>query len=495
MGYLMGIDLGTSSVKVLLADAEGKTMGIGQVGYEVLTPELGYAEQNPEEWWDCTKQAIRQALEKAGISSADIASIGFSGQMHGVVAVDREGCPVCPAIIHLDQRSLVEKEEIYEIAGNLLEEELLNRPSAGMLICSLVWLKKNRPRIFERISRVMSPKDYIRYRLTGELCTDPCDAGAALAFSVKNRTWCTELMQRLELDPELFVPVREASQVVGAVTGKAAEETGLAKGTPVAVGTGDCAAQMIGNGVVEPGIMACNIGTASQLAVVTGQPVFDKNMCCQIWCHGVPDAWIFQGGALNGGNTLSWLKNKVLRDQRPFAQLDAEVAGVPAGSEGLMFLPYLAGERTPFNDPQARGVYFGLGMKHDQAYVVRATMEGVMYNLCECQSVFNEMGITQTKLISSGGAAKGAAWKQIQADMLDKPVYTTKTEEEACLGAALLGAVGVGIYPDVRTACRQIITFSSQVTEPIPENVKIYREKQAVFHDLYFSVKNLYPRL
>ena len=495
MGYLMGIDLGTSSVKVLLADAEGRTKGIGQVGYEVLTPEIGYAEQNPEEWWDCTKQAIRQALEKSGVSPLDISGIGFSGQMHGIVAVNKEGHPVYNAIIHLDQRSLVEKEEIYETAGNLLEEELLNRPSAGMLICSLVWLKKNRPTVYDHIAKVMSPKDYIRYRLTGVLCTDPCDAGAALIFSVKNRKWCTELMERLDIDPELFPPVYEASQVIGNVSPEAARETGLSDHIPVTVGTGDCAAQMIGNGVVEAGIMACNIGTASQLAVVTEQPVFDKNMCCQIWCHGAPDIWIFQGGALNGGNTLSWLKNKVLRDKRPFSQLDAEISGVPAGCEGLMFLPYLAGERTPFNDPQARGVYFGLGMKHDQSYVVRATMEGVMYNLCECKSVFDEMEISQTNLISSGGAAKGVAWKQIQADMLDKPVYTTQTEEEACLGAVILAAVGIGIYPDVKTACRQIVKFSEEVTEPIAKNVELYREKQAIFHDLYYSVKNLYPRL
>lgn len=495
MGYLMGIDLGTSSVKVLIADEAGAAKGIGQVGYEVLTPQVGHAEQDPEVWWNATKQAIREALEKSGVAAEEIAGLGFSGQMHGVVAVDQEGKPVYNAIIHLDQRSLAEKDEIYAIAGNLLSEELLNRPSAGMMICSLYWLKKQMPQVYGRIAKVMAPKDYINYRLTGVICTDPGDAGAGLAYSVKNRRWCTELMERLGIDPQLFAPVHESTEIVACVSPEAAAQTGLSEKIKVVPGTGDSMAQMVGNGVVEAGIMACNIGTSSQLAVVTDQPIYDKNMICQLWCHGAEHTWIYQGGALNGGSTLSWLRNKVLRDQRPFAQLDAEAAKVPAGCEGLLFLPYLAGERTPFNDPQARGVYFGLSMKHDQASMVRATMEGIMFNLCECQSVFNEMKITQTKVISAGGASKGVTWKQIQADMLDMPIYTTQTQEEACLGAAILAAVGVGIYPDVKTACRQIVTFSPVVTEPIQENVKIYREKQAIFHDLYFTVKEMYPRL
>lgn len=495
MGYLMGIDLGTSSVKVLIADEAGQAKGIGQVGYDVLTPQVGHAEQDPEVWWNATKQAITGALEKSGVAPADIAGLGFSGQMHGMVAVDQEGIPVYNAIIHLDQRSLVEKEEIYAAAGNLLSEELLNRPSAGMMICSLYWLKKQMPRVYDRIHKVMSPKDYINYRLTGVICSDPGDAGAGLAYSVKNKRWCTELMERLGINPELFATVHESTEIVAQISAKAAAETGLSEMTKVVPGTGDSMAQMVGNGVVEAGIMACNIGTSSQLAVVTDKPIYDKNMICQLWCHGAENTWVYQGGALNGGSTLSWLRNKVLRDQRPFAELDAEAAKIPAGCEGLMFLPYLAGERTPFNDPQARGVYFGLSMKHDQAYMVRSTMEGIMFNLCECQGVFNEMGITQTKVISAGGASKGVTWKQIQADMLNMPIHTTQTQEEACLGAAILAAVGVGIYPDVKTACRQIVTFSPEVTEPIAENVKIYREKQQIFHDLYFTVKDMYPRL
>lgn len=495
MNCYMGIDLGTSSVKVLVADEQGKTKGIGQSGYEVLIPEVGWAEQNPQEWWRCTRQAISQAMQKSGVRADEIKGIGFSGQMHGLVALDGDRRPVDMAMIHLDQRSLLEKQEIYERAGELLSEELLNQPGAGMLICSLLWMKRHKKDLYDKIRYVVAPKDYIRYLLTGVICTDYSDAAASLAFSVRNRRWCTELIERLGLKTDIWPPVQESGKGAGTVTSAAAVQTGLAAGTRVVTGAGDCAAAMIGNAVVEEGIVTCNIGTASQLAVTTVQPVYDEGMQCQLWCHAIPQMWFYQGGALNGGNTLSWLKNKVLRDQRSFAELDREIAQVPAGSEGLIFLPYLAGERTPFNDPQARGVYFGLGMKHDQAYIARAAMEGVMYNLKECKKIFDRMQIPQKKLIASGGGAKGAAWRQIQADMLDMPVHTTGTEEEACLGAVILAAVGTGAYQSIYEACREIVKLDELVTEPITEHVRYYQEKQEVFYELYQQVKELYKKL
>lgn len=495
MGYLMGIDLGTSSVKVLVTDAAGVTKGIGQVGYEILTPEIGYAEQNPREWWDCTKQAVKQALMVSGVNGSEIEGIGFSGQMHGMVVLDKDRELAYRAIIHLDQRSLEEKKQIFEAAGNLLQEELLNQPSAGMLICSLMWLKNHKPQVYDRVDMVMSPKDYIRYKLTGIICTDHSDASATLAFSVKNRCWCMELIKRLGLKEDIWPQVYESCDVVGTVCDEAASELGLSTRTKVVAGGGDCAAQLIGNAVIEEGVVSCNIGTASQLAVITNKAVFDKEMRCQLWCHSIPDSWNFQGGALNGGNTLSWLRNKILRDSRPFAELDGEALTVPAGCEGLIFLPYIAGERTPYNNPKARGVFFGLGLKHDQAYMVRAAMEGVMFNLKQCKNVFDEVGIAQKKLIASGGAAKGRCWKQIQADMMDMPVHTTMVQEEACLGAVIMAAVGIGLYPDVYAACREIVTLNPEVTEPIKENVKRYQEQEEIFCDLYNGVSGFFNRL
>lgn len=495
MGYLAGIDLGTSSVKVLIMDPGGRTLAVSSRGYDVMTPKMSYAEQEPQVWWDCTVMAIREAMEKSGIRPEELDCIGLSGQMHGLVAFDRNNEPVMPAIIWMDQRSAKETARIKELAGDLLETELLNQPGAGMMICSLLWLKRHQPDVYDRIAHVMLPKDYIRYRLTGTIGSEYSDACATLAFSVKGRCWCMELIRRAGLKKDIWPQVGESSQAAGPVWAEAAARTGLSGHTRVVYGAGDSSAQLTGNGVIEEGIMACNIGTASQLAAVVDRPLYDTQMRLQTWCHTMADRWYVQGGALNGGSTLSWLKKKVLRDGRSYGELDAEAGQAPAGAEGLLFIPYLAGERTPFMDPYAKGIYFGMGMKHEQAHMIRATMEGVIFNLKECALVLDEMGIQRTKMIASGGAAKGVTWKQIQADILEMPVYTTKTEEEACQGAAILAAVGCGMYRDIKEACSQIVKINDCPVEPVMEHVKRYREQQALFRELYLKVKDLYPRI
>jgi xylulokinase len=495
MSYFMGIDLGTSSVKVLISDERGAVYGVGQKGYPVDTPKMGYAEQDPEIWWQCTAESIREAIARAGVLTEQIEGIGFSGQMHGLVALDRDRQLVAPAIIWMDQRSAVEKDEIREAAGELLTEELLNQPGAGMMVCSLLWLKKHQPDVYERIAYVMLPKDYIRFRLTGIIGSEYSDASATLAFSVKNRCWCKSLISRLGLKEDIWPELAESTQVIGTVCAEAAAVSGLSTTTKVVPGGGDSAMALIGNGIIEEGMISCNIGTASQLAASLTQPLYDSKMRIQTWCHPMNNAWYIQGGTLNGGSVLSWLRGKVLRSTVPFEQLDQEALSVPAGSEGLIFIPYLAGERTPFQDPHARGVFFGLGMKHEQPHLVRAAMEGVMYNLCECMKILDELGIRHERLISSGGGARGRAWKQIQADMLDMPVYTTNTREEACMGAVITAAVGTGAYASVAEACSSIVTLSDTPVLPIRENVKIYKEQQLVFVDLYHSVRQLYQRI
>lgn len=495
MGYLAGIDLGTSSVKVLIMDQDGRMLSVSHREYDILTPKMSYAEQMPEVWWDCTVQAIREAMEKSGIRPEELTGIGFSGQMHGLVALDKEKQPIGPAIIWMDQRSALETAEIKELAGELLTEELLNQPGAGMMIASLLWLKRHQPEAYDRICHVMLPKDYIRFRLTGEIGTEYSDACATLAFSVKNREWCHGLIKRIGLKEDIWPEVWESSELAGNVSRKAALETGLSEQTKVVYGAADSAAQLTGNGVVEEGVMACNIGTASQIAVVIDRPLYDSEMRLQTWCHTVANRWYVQGGTLNGGSTLSWLKKKVLRDERSYAELDEQAGTVPAGAEGLLFLPFLSGERTPYMDSFAKGIYFGMGIKHNQSHIIRATMEGVIFNLKECCLVLDEMGIARNRLISSGGAAKGVTWKQIQADVFNMPVYTTNTAEEACQGAAMLAAVGCGIYQDIKEACGRIVKVNDCPVEPIKENVKRYEEKQAMFRELYFKVKDLYPKI
>ena len=492
MRLLAGIDLGTSSTKVLIMDASGKVLGSGNASYGIRIPVISYAEQDPQEWWEAVKTALSEAISDAKIIPAQIGGISFSGQMHGLVALTAEKKPACPAIIHLDQRSGELLGELREKAGGLLDGELLNQPCGGMMLSTLYWLKKKDPGLLDRIRYVMAPKDYIRYRLCGEIGTEVTDAAASLGFSVKNRRWCTELFQRIGLPEDIFPPVHESCEVAGTVSSEAAAQTGLCADTKVIFGAGDSLAAMTGIGVIEPGTMACNIGTASQLVVVSDQPVFDPKFRVQTWCHTVPGRWAIQSGALNGGSTLSWLRNQILMSTEPFSVLDEEASQVPAGAEGLLFLPYLAGERTPWNDPDAKGVYFGLSMKHTRAHMVRATMEGVLFNLRECLGIFDEIKAERKSLLSSGGAARGKTWKQIQADMLNMPVRTTSVKEEACQGAAILAAVGIGAYPDIAAACREIVHLSSEVTEPIPENVKQYEERQAVFHDLYYQVEGLF---
>ncbi|MDO4475729.1 MAG: xylulokinase [Lachnospiraceae bacterium] len=495
MKYVMGIDLGTSSTKALIEDESGRPMGSGSGSYGISIPVMSYAEQDPREYWQAVVTAIGGALKEAGISGGEIAGIGFSGQMHGMVALDENKEPVCPAIIHLDQRSGSLLEKMRELGGDVLEREVLNQPCAGMIISTLFWIRENEPALYEKIRYVMSVKDYIRFRLCGELGTECSDAAATLAFSVRNRQWCGEWMDRLGIRRDIWVPVHESYEVAGTITPEAAAETGLSTQTVVVYGAGDSLAALTGNGVVEKGVMACNIGTSSQLAVIADRPIFDPQMRVQTWCHTVPGRWAVQAGTLNGGSTLSWLRNKVLKDTRPFAELDREAGMTPAGAEGLYFIPYLAGERTPYNEPQAKGTYFGLGMKHEQGHIIRATMEGILLNLNECVGILDEMKAERSMLISSGGAARGVTWKQIQADVLDMPVHTTKVKEEACHGACILAAVGLGWYADIREACQDTVQLDEHVTEPIREHVKLYAEKQAVYHDLLMSVRDMYSRI
>ena len=495
MNYLMGIDLGTSSVKVLIMDDSGKIAGMGKANYGIRIPKIGYAEQDPAEWWECTKAAICEALKESMVAPGKILGIGFSGQMHGMVALDGAGNPVCPAIIHLDQRSAEERTEIIEAAKDLMEKELLNQPGSGMLICTLLWVKKNQPEIYQKIANVMLPKDYIRYRLTGKIECEYTDASSTLAFSVKKNNWCFELIDRLDLKKSIWPQIRAPFEIVGTVSDTAAADAGLSSATKVVAGGGDSAMALLGNGIVREGIMACNIGTASQVAAVVKKPLFDRQMRCQTWRHPSPETWYVQGGTLNGGNTISWLRNKVLTTDKSFSELDREVDDIPAGSEGLIFIPFLAGERTPFMDPQAKGVYFGLGMKHDYRQIFRATMEGVAYNLCECKKVFSEMGITSSKLVFSGGGAKSNVWTQIIADVLNVPIYTTESDEEACMGAAITAAVGTGCYGTIEEACDTIIHLNNEPVMPVPENVDIYLKQQMIFKELYFKVRNIFPEL
>lgn len=492
MEYTMGIDLGTSSVKAALVDRYGRVCGVCSRPYGISIPQLGWAEQDPEEWWSAAKSAVSELLRTSHIPGSQVKGVGFSGQMHGLAALDEDGNPVCPAIIWMDQRAELESGEIRRIVEeNGLAGTLMNRPVPGMLICSLLWLKRHRPEQYAKIRHVLLPKDYLRFRLRGGLCTDETDAAASLAFSVADRRWCVELLRELDIDPSIFPEVVKPWQVCGKVSAQAALDTGLAAGTPLAAGGADSAMQLTGNGVISPGAAACNIGTGAQVLAVAESPVFDPALRSQTFCHAADGIWYLQCGALNGGSALNWLKNQALESQKGFGEFLAPAEAVPAGSEGLIFLPYLAGERNPHLDPGAKGIFFGLAMKHGQAHLIRAVMEGVACNLRECMDILQNLGLPMTRLIASGGGAKGRLWRQIMADMFDMPVYVTKTVEEACTGASLMAAVALGWYADAAQAAEATVKLEPEPALPDPSNAAVYAESRRRFRQLYEVTRGL----
>lgn len=492
MEYTMGIDLGTSSVKVALLSRSGEMTEAVSKKYRIDIPALGWAEQDPEEWWTAAKAAVRGALRACGATGSQVKGIGFSGQMHGLVALGKDGKPVCPAIIWMDQRAGQESVEIQKIAEeNGLSQKLMNRPIPGTLICSLLWLKHHQPAQFEKIRWVMPPKDYLRYRLCGEILTDETDASAALAFSVADRRWCGELLKKLDIDPSLFPPIVKPYEICGKITPCAAQEMGLEPGTPIASGGADSAMQLVGNGVIAPGTAACNIGTGAQVLAVAEHPVFDAQLRSQTFCHAAENTWYLQCGTLNGGSALNWLKNQAVDSNTDFDDFLQTAEDTPAGAEGLLFLPYLAGERNPHLDPDAKAVFFGLSMKHSQGHLIRAVMEGVAYNLRECMDILQSRGLAMSRLIASGGGAKGRLWRQILADMFDTPVYTTKTAEEACTGAAMMAAVGIGWYENTAGAVEKIVKMEDEVTLPVAAHGLVYEENRQRFRQLYENTRDL----
>ena len=490
MDYVAGIDLGTSSVKVVLMDAAGHIAGAAGSSYRVQVPQVGWAEQNPEDWWEAAKRALREAMGKVGAGGDQIKGVSFSGQMHGMVPLDREGRVISPAIIWMDQRSAEEQAYIEEIARtHHLLEELLNLPMAGSLLCSLLWMKRRMPEQFARLAHVLLPKDYLRFRLGGAIETDETDASGSMAFSIRDRRWCTGLLDQLELPRSIFPEVVRSCAVTGAVTKAAAVETGLREGTPLIAGGADSAMQLTGNGVVTPGTLVCNIGTGAQMLAAASAPLYDRQLRTQTLCHSVENLWYIQSASLNGGGALGWLKDHVFGGAMDYAAMDRLATGVEAGSEGLMFLPYLAGERVPYPEPSAKGMFFGLTMKHEQGHFVRAVMEGVLFNLRECLAILEETGIEKKRLLAAGGGAKGTAWRQIQADLFQMPVYTTKTPGDASVGAAMMAAVGIGWYASAAEAVEAAVRLEERPVEPVVEHTQLYEEKRQMFLELYQSCR------
>lgn len=492
MNYYLGVDIGTSSVKSLLMDAEGRIAGTSQIGYDIIKSSLKYAEQNMEEIWEATRKTIADIVRRYPKEAAKIQGVSYSGQMHGLVMVDKDGNLIRNAIIWADQRSAEEIEKIYQIVGkDAYRNVVLNSLSTGFLISSLVWVMEHEHENYERIHAVMFPKDYIRFRMCGELGTDMSDASSGAIFDTCKRQWAWELIEKLGIRKEIFPECRESSEIAGEVTKDCAAQTGLKAGIKIAYGGGDTLMQGVGNGIIAPGTLAANIGTSCQLSGGFHEPVYDKEFRTNTFCHVKKDLWLLMGAHLSGGVAMKWLMNQIL-DMGSFDEMTALAATAPAGSEGLVFLPYLSGERTPHNDPDARGIYFGMTLKHTRAHMIRSTMEGIVFGLRSSVEIFKELGIEYHKIIASGGGARGQLFLQMQADIFDCDIYTNQGSEQAGIGAAITAAVACGEYRDYEEACSKLVHMKDEVVSPVRENQKYYEEQFAVYKELYCHNKDLF---
>ncbi|MBA9028556.1 xylulokinase [Peribacillus huizhouensis] len=495
MSYLMGIDLGTSSVKTVIIDIDGNMKSSAQAFYDINIPNKGYAEQDPKRWWKSTVQSIKEALNNAHIQSQELKGIGFSGQMHGMVLIDKQLQVIRPAIIWSDQRTQREVHSIYELLGkNYVGEITLNPLSTGFQTPSLLWVKQNEPETYERIYKVLLPKDYIRLMLTGEIGTDVTDASATLAFDTRNLVWSDKLISTIGLNRDFYPNVNNPFDIAGEITEKASKETGLYRGTPVVYGGGDQPMQSVGNGIVEAGQVSLTIGTGGQVFSVISEPKYDKQMRTHTFCNAVPGTWNIMGASLAAGLSLSWLNEKILSNM-PYHEINELAKSVKPGSEGLLFLPYLTGERTPHMDSSARGTFIGLVLNHSRANLIRAVMEGVVFALKDSVEIIKSLDTKMDTFIASGGGARSDVWLQIQANILNQEIYKVSQEEQACVGAAIMAGVGVQAYPSIKEACQAIIQISDEPVVPHPEDARKYNDMYQYYKMAYQQNKELFHHL
>lgn len=485
MNYYLGVDVGTSSVKSLLMDSGGKTVGTSQIGYDIIKEKLQYAEQDMEKLWEATKETITDLVKRYPEESAKIHGISYSGQMHGLVMIGADGKLIRNAIIWADQRSEKEIQKIYDITGkDTYRGTVLNSLSTGFLISSLMWVKEHEPENFEKIRYVVFPKDYIRYKMCGEIGTDMSDASSGAIFDTKKRDWAWGLIEKLQMPKEIFPECYEAYEAAGTVNKECAEQTGLKEGIKIAYGGGDTLMQGVGNGIIRPGVLAANIGTSCQISGGFNEPLYDEKFRTNTFCHVKEDLWMLMGAHLSGGVALKWLMNNIL-EMGSYDEMTSLAATVPAGSEGLVFLPYLSGERTPYNDPNAKGIYFGMTLKHERAHMIRSTMEGIVFGLRTSIEIFKDLGIEYHKIIASGGGARGKLFLEMQADIFDCEIYTNQENEQACIGAAITAAIAAGEFGNYEEACDKLVHMKDTIVTPNHENQKYYEEQFAIFRELY----------
>lgn len=510
MQALLGIDLGTTGVKAaLFAADDGRMLASAFVDYPLYHPHPGWAEQNPGEWWQATITAIRACLAggtQQGVQLADLRGIGLSGQMHGVVLLDAGQQVLRPCIIWADQRSEAQCRWITQRVGAERLIELVSNPALpGFSAPKLQWIRDNEPQIFARAQALLLPKDYIRYLLTGKMAMEISDAAGTVLLDVKHGAWSHEVLEALELNPTLLPPVVQAAEVVGTITEEVAALTGLPAGTPVAGGGADNACGAVGNGVVRPGLGLVSIGTSGIVLAYADSPQVDTSgpvPRVHTFNHAVPGAWYLMGVTQGAGLSLRWVRDNIGLPESALERwtgidayelLSKEAALVSAGSEGLTFLPYLQGERTPHLDAYARGGWIGLTASHSRRHLVRSVLEGVAFSLKDCYTILEEQGLELEQMRATGGGAKSPLWRQIIADVLGVELVITSATEGPAFGAALLAGVASGVYASVQQACDQTVRIVER-TEPLPQHKQAYGQAYEVYRALYPVLKPIISR-
>ncbi|MFV0517215.1 MAG: xylulokinase [Aminipila sp.] len=504
MEYLLGIDIGTSGTKTVLFDVDANTISSKTCEYPLYQEQNGWAEQDPTDWWNATVEGINFVLKDSKVDPKDIKGLGLSGQMHGLVMLDEKGELLRKSIIWCDQRTGKEADELNRL---LTPEKLIsitaNPALTGFTAAKILWVKNNEPETYRKCKHILLPKDYIRYKLTGEFATEVSDASGMQLMNVAQRDWSDEVLDTLGIDRSLLGKMYESQDVTGAVHSEASGVTGLKEGTIVVGGAGDNPAAAIGTGIVSEGSAFTTLGTSGVVYAVSDKVAIDQKGRVHTLCASVPGKWTVMSCTQGAGLSLQWLRNNICTEEvklakeknvDPYEIMTDMASSVPIGADRLIYLPYLMGERSPHPDPDCRGTFFGLSAIHERKHLIRAVLEGVAYSQLECVDVFREMGVNINDMMICGGGARSPMWRQMFADMYQCPVSTIKADQGGALGAAILAGVGAGVYKDLESTCRKLILKKS-VCEPIVDNGLEYQKYYGIYKDLYITLFDSFKKL
>jgi xylulokinase len=492
--YIIGIDTSTTATKALLIDDTGDVVAVASSEYSYDVPFPLWSEQDPGLWWDATVVSIRRVLAASGVNGEEVKGIGLTGQMHGLVMLDKDGEVLRPAILWNDQRT---SSQCDDIRARLGMERMIqitgNDALTGFTAPKILWVQQEEPDVYAKVAHILLPKDYVRYKLTGEYAIDRAGGSGSVLFDIRERDWSVEVVDALGIDPAWLPPTYEGTDITGTISHAAAEATGLASGTPVVAGGGDQAAAAVGTGAVEEGIVSLSLGTSGVVFATMDTPNIEPEGRLHAFCHAVPGKWHLMGVMLSAGGSLRWHRD-TFAPGCDFDSLLAPAAGIPAGSDGLLFLPYLTGERTPHPDPLARGAFIGLTVRHTLPHMTRAVLEGVAFGLRDSFELMKNTGLSAvTQVQVTGGGAKSGLWRGILADVLGTELVTVNSREGAAYGAALLAATGVGIFTDVVSACKETIRVTGR-TMP-GSSVRIYEDYYPSYRDLYPALRSSFKTI